>query len=267
MADAIVQTALDEALPISRTGAHTGNRIIGELRQEVDRVLAKTKGTVDLHQVAERVRAFAKQRYFKPGVDTADYQQALGVADKLDQHAALKLPPGAKPSRVAVPLSAANEAKRGLYTSIKEAGFGTPQGAKKSTEKFAANQLKTGLERATGGATGKVATLNARESKLIDATKAIARAVEREANQNPLYGVKTLVAGAAGGLSFVIDQDPAGAAAYALATRALLHPAVASRAAIVASRAAKSLGISATQAARLAVAAVSESGQNGQNEP
>ena len=140
---------------------------------------------------------------------------------------------------------------------LKEGGFGTPQGAKKSTEKFAANQLKQGLEKVAP----KIAPLNARESRLIDAARAISRAVEREANNNQLYGVKSMVAGTLGGAAYASDRDPASAAALALATRGALHPAVASRAAIVASRLAKTAGVSAATAARLAYYAVSESEQ------
>lgn len=247
-ANEVVQTALDEALPISKGGSATAQRLISELRTEVDDILAKTEGTIDLHTIADRVRGFARKRYFKPGVDTSDYQQALAVADKLDQHPALGLPPGAKPTRVDVSLQEANEAKRGLYTSIKEAGFGTPQGAKKSTEKFAAHELKTGLEQAAPA----IAPLNARESKLIDAAKAIAKAVEREANQNPLYGVKTLVSAGAAGGSYAQGDSPVEAIGKGLAMRAALRPGTQSYAAILAQRFSKELGIGAASAARLA---------------
>ena len=259
-APAIVETALQEALPISHGGAVKGQAVIDELRTQVEDILAKAPGTVDLHQVADRVRGFARQRYFKPGVDTADYQMALGVADKLDQHASLGLPPGAKPTRVDVSLADANEAKRGLYTSIKEAGFGTPQGAKKSTEKFAAHELRTSLERAAPAIT----PLNARETKLIDAAKAISRAVEREANQNQLYGVKSLASGALGGAGMALGAGGPLALGGAMATRAALHPAVASRAAILANRFSKELGVSAASAARLADYVLLEGGQDGE---
>ena len=259
-ADQIVATALDEGIPISRRGTAKAQEIITELRGEVDNILGQSQGTLDLHRVAERVRAFAKRRYFKPGVDTSDYQMALGVADKLDQHAALGLPPGARPTRVDVPLSAANEAKRGLYTSVKEAGFGTPQGAKKTTEKYAAHQLKTGLEQAAPA----IAPLNARESKLIDAAKAIRQAVEREANQNPIYGVKTLVSAGAGIGSYQQGDSPIEAIGKGLAMRAALRPGTQSMAAILANRIAKQLGVGAASAARLAAYALAQDEPEGE---
>jgi hypothetical protein len=253
-ANQVAQTALDEAIPITRGGTAKAQQIIGELRAEVDDLLAKSKGTIDLKRVADRVRAFARRRYFKPGVDTSDYQMALGVADKLDAHPSLKLPPGAKATRIDVPLSAANESKRGLYTSIKEAGFGTPQGAKKSTEKYAAHQLKTGLERVAPA----IAPLNARESKLIDAATAIAKAVEREANQYPTYGMKSVVSAGAAGGSYYRGDSPTTALGKGLAVRALLTPGAQSHAAIVASRLSRQLGIGAASAARLAAYVLSE---------
>lgn len=256
-ANTVVQTAIDEALPITRSGVGKGQRVISDLRAEVDDILQQSPGTIDLHRIADRVRGFARRRYFKPGVDTSDYRMAIGVADSLDAHPALGLPAGARPTRVDVPLSAANEAKRGLYTSIKEAGFGTPQGAKKTTEKYAAHQLKGALEQAAPA----IAPLNARESKLIDAAKAIARAVEREANQYPIYGMKTMVAGGAAGGSYLQGDSPLTAMGKGLAVRAALTPGAQSRAAIVAARISKKLGVSAASAARLAAYALLESEQ------
>ncbi len=261
-ANEIVETALNEALPISKRGVQTAGRVIGELRNEVDDILAQSPDTLDLHAVADKVRAFAKARYYKPGVDLADYQLALNVADKLDLHPSLNLAPGAAPAAVDVPLAAANESKRGLYTSIKEAGFGTPQGAKKTTEKFAAHEIKTGLE----AAAPEIAPLNARESKLIDAAKAIAKAVEREANQSKLYGVKTLASVGVGSGSYATGDDLPTAVGKGLATRALLNPGAQSLGAIVATRIAKELGVGTATAARLAAMALRGSEQQPQQQ-
>lgn len=253
-ANQIVQTALDEALPISRGGVTTANKVIKELRAEVDDVLKNTPGSVDLHQIAEKVRAFARSRYNKPGADPGDFAAAMDVASKLDAHPSLGLPPGATPTRVNVSLSKANDVKRALDTSVKETGFGVTTGAKKSTEKFARHEINQDLQ----AKAAKIAPLNARESKLIDTAKTIARAVEREANQNQVYGVKSLVAGMGGGAAYGSGQSPENAAAVALALRAGFHPAVASRAAIVAYRLSKELGITAAQATRLAVHALEQ---------
>lgn len=284
-AQQIVQTALDEALPISRQGAATANRVIDELRGEVERILADMPGTIDLKQIADRVRGFARRRYFRAGKPVEDYQAALKVADAIDQHPSLMQPgssvtretesrlvdasgkpftateqvPGPPVANTKATLSQANQVKRSLDESVGENNFGVERGATKTTQKVGRYTTRRLIENASGGSTGQVAQLNARESKLIDAAKTIARAVEREANQNKVYGVKTLVAGGVGGVQFYKEHDPASAAATALATRLALQPAVASRAAIVAYRLSKELGIGAASAARLAVYAVSGS--------
>lgn len=260
-ANQIVQTALEEALPITRGGAQTGQRVINELRTEVSGILSQAQGSIDLHSVAERVRAFAKRKYFKPGADQSDYKAALAVADRLDQHPSLGLPPGAKPTRVAVSPAVGDETKRALDASVGDAGFGVKTGAQRTTEKFARREVRGDLE----GVAPTIAPLNARESKLIDATRAISQAVERESNRNAMFGVPSIMAGAMGGAEYARGGDPASAAAMALAARAGMHPAVASRIAITAYRLSKELGVAASTAARLAVAVASE--QTSEQEP
>lgn len=246
----IVNTALDEAIPISRGGVQTANKIIGELRQEVEDILTNAPGTVDLNTIADKVRRFATKRYNRPGVDPADFQAAMAVASKIDGHPSMGVPRGSVP----VDLDTANDIKRALDTSVKETGFGVATGAKKTTEKQARYLINQELRQKAAA----IAPLNDRETKLIEATKAIARAVEREANNNQIYGVKSMAAGMGGAAGYGLGVDPGTALATALALRVGFHPAVASRAAIVAYRASKELGITAAQASRLAVAAMSQ---------
>lgn len=259
-AQEIVKTAIEEALPISRAGKATGLRLISEINQQVSGLLKHSTEMVDLHAVAERVRKFAAQRYNKPGSNPSNFEAAMAVADRLDNHPALGLPAGAKPSRVDVPVGQANEVKRALGADAGDNAFGVKSNAQKSTEKFGYGSLRRAIEQKVP----EIAPLNARESKLIDATKTIARAVEREANQNQVYGMKSLVAGGLGGSAYAAGQtDPAGAAGYALALRVGLHPAVASRVAITAARTARAQGVAAATAARLALFAV-QSSEDGQ---
>lgn len=256
----IVETALREGLPISRSGASfakdgaiggkAGN-LINELKDVVQAEVDAAKGQIDLKRIADRVRRVAKQKYYRPGADPADYKAALEVADRIDSY-------GAKTLSNTTSVSGANKAKRALQDAARNS-YGTPNaGAKKATEKVGARKLRIAIEGATGGRTGTVARLNAREAKLIGAAKAIAQAVEREANQSALHGVKTLTAGALGGGIGYKEGGTPGAIVGTLATRTALRPAVASRAAIVASRIAKQLGVSAATATRLAEYALSE---------
>lgn len=260
-ADDIVQTALDEALPVSRGGRDEAKQIIGGLKQKVDDILATAPGTVDMKSVADRVRNWAQQQFGHAGLDD-ELNAAYKVADSLDKSSALaqtgKLVTDVSPSE-------ANTIKQGLYAKVGTNQYGLPSKAATTAQKVGASAIRSDLEDLAPA----IGPLNARESKLIDTAKAINRAVQREANQSPIYGVKTLAAGAIGlgaaGGTYAASRDPAKAAeafALTLAGRAALVPAVATRAAIVASRLA-GRGMEAATAARVAVAAVLEAQRDG----
>lgn len=265
-AERIVKTSLEEGLPISRAGAtiDEAGKIGGKagsqidaLKAEVEQEVKNATGSVDLKRIADRVRRVAKQRFYKPGADPADYEAALAVADRIDKY-------GAKTLSQHVSVETANETKQALQQAARNS-YGVPgASAKKDMEKAGARKLRIAVEANTGGRTGKVAQLNAREAKLISSAKAIARAVEREANQNPLYGVKTMASSTLGAAGYASGVGAPAAAVGALVTRLALQPAVASRAAIVANRIARELGVTAAVAAQLAVKVVSE--QSNQNE-
>lgn len=244
----IVQTAIDEALPITEHGVQKARNVIGDLRRQVDGILANTPGEVDLHVVADKVRAFAKAKYFRPGTPSADYDAALAVADSIDQHAALN---GASS---AVSLPDANKVKQGIDAAVGEASFGTERGATKTAQKFARRTMRQEIETQAPS----VGPINAREGRLLDAAKTVARAVGREENKSPLIGVNTLASGVLGGEEYKRTGDPYHAAVVALGTRAALTPAVMTRAAIVASRLGQMSPEIPAVIARIAVQAVSE---------
>ncbi len=254
-AQAIVKTALDEALPITSEGAAKAQRLISQINGQVKSILAKTPGTADLVDIADQVRIWAAKQFYRPGVASSDYEAALKVADSIDRHAALNLPPGAIPSRIEVPLAAAQEVKQGLQAGAR-AAYGTQSNAATTAYKVGASATRQAIE-----AKAPVGALNAQEGRLIDTARAIARAVEREKNQYVMTGTKSMVAGLLGGEEYSRTGDPFSAAAKALAVRAALTPQVASRLAIIASRIGKLPGIAPASAARLALAAISEQEQ------
>jgi hypothetical protein len=258
----IVETGLREALPITQVGEERATRLIGEINQEVNTVLARNKGTVDLHQIAERVRGFAKRKYFGPGSPSSDYEAAMKVADEIDQHAALALPAGAKPTRVDVSLPDANATKQRLDTAIGDTAFGTERGA--ATE--ARKQGRYATRQAIEAQAPEVGSMNAREAKLIDAQDAIKHAAGREENRSALFGVPSMVAGAVTGEESARTGDPTGALVKGLLVRGALSPAVASRVAIVAARLARMSGTAPATAVRIAIQQVlsgrDEQGQN-----
>jgi hypothetical protein len=244
----IVQTALDEALPVTEGGQRRAGRLIDDINKQVQGMLQGTKGKVDLKQVADKVRAFAKTKYYKPGVSDADYQAALEVADSIDKHASLDLPGG----RVTqVNAENANSIKTAVRPNSR--AFGQQGSAPEAaTRKVAGAEMRQAIE----GLEPKVGPANAREGRLIDAEEAIKRAAGREENKglNPT-AVPNLIAGMAGMGEGVRERDPAAGIATALAIRAALSPAVMTRAAILASKLAKN-GYTAAAAARIAVETV-----------
>jgi hypothetical protein len=259
----IVDTVIREGLPVSPTGAaynETGQltgkagRLITALKAEATRLLAQhPAGRVDLKAVADGLRAWGRKTYYKPGVDLSDYEAVLRVADRIDAHPSLGIPPGIRPTAVRVPLPAAEDVKRGLQASAR-ASYGAPNAAAtEAAEKQGAFLARTAIEGQAGGATAPYALVNAREAKLIPAAKAVVQAVEREANQYKFHGWKNVTSGMLLGGGIAAGQNPEDSALMALAFRAGLSPALMSRVAIYADRIAKALGVSAGVAGRLAV--------------
>lgn len=260
-AQAIVDTAIREGLPISNLGKEKAGQLIGELKGEVEQILKDrqniartTHGDIDLTDVANRVRTWARQNYYKAGRPPEDFEAAMRVADHIDAHPSVGVPKGGTPPPQPVTLTEANEVKRTLDASAGDRAFGVERSAATEAEKQGRRILRTELE----ARAPKIASLNARESKLIDAAEAIKRAIEREANQNALVGVKSVLAVGAGGVEYGRTGDPWSAAAKALALRYALSPARATKVAILASRLGKIPGVAPASAARVAMAVLSE---------
>ena len=261
----IVDTALSEALPVTAGGERRAERLIADINKQVGGMLQGVKGKVDLQAVANKVRSFAQAKYFKPGVSDADYQAALEVADLIDQHASLKLPSGARITQVNA--KGANEIKTAVRPNSRAYG---QQGASAEAEarKAAGSDMRQAIEdvAAKEGKT-EIGPLNERERKLIDAQGAILRAAGREENKglNPT-AVPNLLGGLVGSEEYARTRDPASSIAWAMATRAALSPAIATRIAIKASQLSKN-GYAPAAAARMAMEFFSESEQKPQRNP
>lgn len=257
-AQTIVNTAIEEGIPITQAGKERAERVIGELKKQVDDILVNRQhisrnvhGDIDLHDIAERVRQFARDKYYKAGRPVEDFEAAMRVADNIDAHPAATAIPG---SPQPVNLTEANAAKRTLQESAGDRAFGVERTPAQEAEKRGAYELRQEIETRAP----QIAPLNARESKLIDTAKALGRAIEREANHNALVGVKTMAAATAGGVEYGRTGDPWSAAAKALAIRYALAPERASKLAILTYRVGKLPGIAPASAARLALAALAE---------
>lgn len=252
----IVETGIQEAIPVTEKGAAKAQQLIGDLRAEADRILANTTGEVDLHTVADKLRAWGQKVYNRPGRAPADFESVMKVADRIDNHPSMiPKPPAAPVDRVSA--IAANQVKRDMQSGASSA-YGLKSGAEKAAEKTGGSLLRQGVEDVAPA----VGPINARESKLIDLAKALNRATGREANRSQLTGVPTLMAGTAGAAELAAGAGRYGAGAMAMAVRMGLTPNVATRASILAAKLGDKMpGTAVADIARAAVQAVSESQQ------
>lgn len=249
----IVDTAIREWLPVTQSGVDRGKRIIGQLNNEVNQELANaTGGVVDLHKIADRVRAWADRTYNRAGAPSSDLLSALKVADEIDAHPSLGYAPGAA-GKIANPATAtplqANETKQALDKAIGDTGFGVERNAGTEARKVGRHAAREAIE----GVVPAVAGLNKRESEIIDAIETLTRGVEREANKNPLTGWSTMISAGLGMGAGSAMHDPYSGVLSTLVIRGLISPGVASRAAILAAKFAKVPGTGVAQALRMGV--------------
>lgn len=261
----IVKDAISEALPVTASGAQRASDLIGQLNGKVDDLLSQATGkTVNMSDIADTVRTWAKRMYDRPGRDPQDYQAVLKVADRLDSHGANPFNP-AQPASATMP--AANQIKQDLQASAR-GKFGIPGGtAETAGEKYASSQTRQAIEQQVPD----VGPLNARQSRLIDVARSLNQAIGREGNQSAVQGVKTLESLGVGSAAGAADYQRRGNASEAaivgavtsLGGRMAMTPAVMSRAAILAVKMGEKLpGTAAADVARAALQAASE--QQGQ---
>jgi|SRR6185295_17877738 len=253
----IIDTAFKENLPISHGAVTEAGRRIGELKARVDALLASATGDVDLHTVADKVRTWARAMYGRAGRAPEDLDAALQVAERIDNHPSMApTPPMARQDIVDLPT--ANTVKRDLQEGVGTSQYGIPSKAGKTAEKVGASEMRTAIE----AKAPEVGSLNMRESRLIDLARSLRQATGREANKNAFFGVPSIISGMAGAEEYGRTKNPYSAAATALAMRVGLHPAVATRAALLASRIAEKVPAAViSDVARAAVQAVSETQQ------
>lgn len=257
----IVETAFRENLPVTEGALSEAGRRIGALKDRVDSMLANASGDIDLSAVASKVRRWARTMYDRPGRAPGELDDALKVADRIDQHPSLlsqaePWSPADVIDATRVSPSAANQVKRDLQQGVGPSQYGVQSRAGKTAEKVAASETRQAIEQVAPG----VGPLNARESKLLDLARSLQRAVAREANTSKVYGVRSLwVPGFAGAEEYRRTGNPYQGAAMALATRMALSPVVMTRAALLAGQIADRVpGTAVADVARVAVQAALE---------
>ena len=259
-----VDAALRAGIPIPDTKGKA-QIVLRDLNDQATTILENSRGqTVDLHSVADRLRAWASKKYNIPGQAPENYELALSVADRIDRHPSLGIPDyGPAMARVSQPgsvvreavnrplpvdLPTANRTKIALSQSVKPNEWGIRSGPEATTAKVGQSMLRQEIM----AAAPDVGPILAREGPLIEAARAIQKA--RTPNWSPT--ILSVGGGAGYGL---YRRNPAAGITLGLALRVGMLPSVASRAAIVASRLADAMpGAALADVARVAIVTTQE---------
>jgi hypothetical protein len=212
----MVQTGLNEGIPVSKAGAEKLGSLIDDLNDKVTaEIQARPGRTIDPNAVATRAdqikptfanqvnssedlaavegskQQFLSEQGAKPAVP-AGQPQSTGV---LDAQGKPIMRPGtpAQPATPAQPMSAedAQAMKRGTYQNLGGKAYGELKTASVEAQKALARGLKEELENAFP----ELHNLNAELSRAYDLQPVLEKAIQREANHQ-LGGIGTpLVAG------------------------------------------------------------------------
>lgn len=225
---AIVQTGLDNAIPISKSGLEKIGDRIDTLNQAIkDQISSDPTRTIDPNAVATRADTakakFANQVNAQPDLNAieASKQQFLNEQGAIPQAGI-----GAPPMNAAD----AQAMKQGTYRVL-NGKFGEQGSASVEAQKA----LARGLKEEIASQFPEISNLNASESRLLDLQPILERAVNRISNHQ-LIGIGTPVAGAAA--QAVTGSGGVGAVASVL--KAVLdNPTIKSRLAIAVSKGSK----------------------------
>ena len=177
----MVDTGLNEAIPVSSGGAAKLGSAIGDVNDQIQSTIdAAPTRTISKGKVLQRLNPVA-DRFAEQVNPTSDLD---AIAKSGNEFA--ETHPGD------IPGPSAQRIKQGTYRAIGEKNFGELGGAATEAQKAMARGLKEEL----ANQYPELKDLNARDSRLIDLQDALERAVVRSANREPL-GLGGPVAGAA----------------------------------------------------------------------
>jgi hypothetical protein len=213
---AIVQTGLDNRIPISKPGLEKLGDKIANLNQQIKDVISTDPTRpIDPNAVATRAdlaRAkFAKQVNAQPDLNAIEASRQQFLSEQGAKPGVPAIPPRptglldaqgnpimsggtpAKPPTPAPPMNAsdAQTMKQGTYQVLK-----SKYGEQGSASTEAQKALARGLKEEIATQFPEIGTLNANESRLLDLQPVLERAVNRISNHQ-LIGIGTPVAGAA----------------------------------------------------------------------
>jgi hypothetical protein len=227
----IVNTGLEQGIPVSKAGIETLASKIDDLNQKITaQIQADPTRPISPTAVAARTQGlenkFANQ--VNPDADLA------AIADSRDEflrnRSTSPLPPGAQGPKNLAPINAedAQAMKTGTYRQLDSKAYGELQSASIESQKALARGLKEELAMAFP----ELSNLNGAESELLDLQPSLERAVNRISNHQ-LLGIGTPVA--AGAAKAVTGSNKLAAVAGVMKA-ALDDPIVKSRLAIAVHR-------------------------------
>lgn len=208
----IVQTGLDNKIPISAEGVEKLNALQAELNKSISgTVSSDPMAFINKSKVAQRLKGtyqdFAQQVSPTPDINRIKKVGYDFMKNNPDQ----------------IPAAKAQEMKQGTYQSIKSAAYGEMKTATVEAQKALARGIKEELEVQFP----EIKSLNSKEGRFIELDSVLEKAVNRIGNHQ-VIGLGTPLATGAGG---AIGGGPGAVAAFTI-KQVLDNPAVKSKLAI-----------------------------------
>ncbi len=178
----VVKTLLDEGVLVTERGVQKINTLLDANDEAVRDAIASVTADVNPYKVTANLGQTAKK--FANQVNPVDDLNTVSRVGQefLDQHAGSPMS-----------VQQAQALKTGTYAQLKDKAFGELKGADIESQKSLARGLKEQIEQEVKAAAGvDVGPLNAREGRLAEARKALARRVAIGGNANPM-GLASLV--------------------------------------------------------------------------
>lgn len=189
-----IDTMFEEGINVTRGGAAKLRAKIGDLNDEIVDAIKNSTASIDKNKVASALLVPLKrlEMQVNPAADMNAIQKAW---TEFLQHPLLS---GAS----SIPVQLAQKLKQGTYQALGEKSFGELKGAEIEAQKHLARGLKEEIATAVPG----VASLNAQESKLLNALSVVERRVLMEANKNPM-GLSLLAKNPEAWAGFMADRS------------------------------------------------------------
>jgi hypothetical protein len=170
-----VDTMLKEGYSVSKGGVESMRSAVNSLNDEIAGIIRNSSATIDKNAVASRIGDVIKK--YEASIDPGDLQAIEKVWTGFLAHPQLA---GSK----TMPIQFAQRMKQSGGAKLGEAAYG--MGLKPAAERDAYKALVRGLKEEISAAEPSVASLNKRESGLINALKIASNRVAMDANKNPI---------------------------------------------------------------------------------